>query len=183
MAEPTGDELYSHAEDVYFGYREAVNGVLALIHDGPWEVGDGAYGMEPSGAGCGDGWNFGLARSTKVDPADQDRMRQDVADYLTDVGYEVEGMDLGSGEVTSSDVIVRKQAPFSLLTVTFVNNGNALVVVDTACNPGDRSELSDMLFGGVYLAEGYLPQQESPSDPLFFGVTPGDPQFLPSPTP
>lgn len=184
VAEPTGDELYSQAEQVYFEYREVVNGVLAAIDDGPWAVGDGAYGMEPAGAGCGDdGWNFSLTRSTKVDPAEQDRLRQAAADYLIDAGYEVDGMDLGSGEVTSSDVIVREQGVFSLLTVTFVNNGNVLVIADTACHPGDRFELGDMLFGGVYLAEGYLPREESPSDPLFFGITPGDPQFLPSPSP
>jgi hypothetical protein len=183
VAQPSGDDLYTQAEKVYFEYREAVNGVLAVIHDGPWEVGDGPYGMEPSSVGCGDGWNFSLARSTKVDPAQQDQLRQDVADYLTDAGYEVEGMDLGSGEVTSSDVIVREQAPFSLLTVTFINNGNVLVVADTACHPGDHFELNDMLFGDAQLAKGYLPRQESPADPLFFGITPGDPQFLPSPSP
>ncbi|NLP84097.1 hypothetical protein HF576_09560 [Microbacterium sp. CFH 90308] len=184
VVKPTGDELFAQAEEVYFEYREAVNGVLAVISDGPWEVdGSSAYGMVPSSAGCGDGWNFSLARSTKVDPAAQDQMRQDVADHLTDAGYEVEGMDLGSGEITSSDVIVREQAPFSLLTVTFVDNGNVLVVADTACHPGDHFELNDMLFGDAQLAKGYLPQQESPSDPLFFGITPGDPQFLPSPAP
>ncbi|MCP2635287.1 hypothetical protein K0817_001735 [Microbacterium sp. HD4P20] len=183
VAEPSGDELYAQAEEVYLEYREIVNGALAVIYDGPWSVGDGAYGMEPSTAGCGDGWNFSLTRTTNVDPAEQDRMRQDVADYLTEAGYEVEGMDLGSGEVTSSDVIVREQGIFSLLTVTFVNNGNVVVLADTVCRPGDHFELADMLFGDVYLAEGYLPREESPSDALFFGITPGDPQFLPSPSP
>lgn len=184
VAEPTSDELYAQAEEVYFAYREFVNGLLAVIHDGPWEVRDsGAYGMVPSGGGCGDGWNFSLSRSTTVDPAQQDRMRQDVADYLADAGYEVEGMDLGSGEPVSSDVIVREQGLFSLLTVTFVDNGSVLLVADTACHPGDHVELGDMLFGDAQLAKGYLPREESPSDPLFFGVTPGDPQFLPSPSP
>lgn len=184
VAEPTDEELYDRAEEVYFEYREIVNGVLATIHDGPWEVsGSSAYGMVPSSAGCGDGWNFSLTRTTTIDPVEQDRIRQDVADHLTDAGYEVEGMDLGSGEVTSSDVIVREQGIFSLLTVTFVNNGNVVVLADTACQPGDDIELGDMLFGDARLAQGYLPRQESPSDPLFFGITPGDPQFLPSPSP
>ncbi|WP_127819440.1 hypothetical protein [Microbacterium sp. CPCC 204701] len=184
MAEPTGDELYAQAEEVYFEYRGFVNDLLAVIDDGPWKVRDsGAYGMVPSGGGCGDGWNFSLSRATAVDPAEQDRMRRDVADFLTDAGYEVEGMDLGSREVVSSDVIVREQGLFSLLTVTFVNNGNVLVVADTACHPGDPVELGDMLFGDAQLAKGYLPREESPSDPLFFGITPGDPQFQPSPSP
>jgi hypothetical protein len=184
VAEPSGDELYAQAEEVYFEYREFLNGLLAVVHDGPWEVRDsGAYGMVPSSGGCGDGWKYTLSRSTTVDPAEQDRVRQEVADYLTDAGYEVEGMDLGSGEVTSSDVIVREQGLFSLLTVTFVNNGNVLVVADTACHAGDGNELGDMLFGDAQLAKGYLPREESPSDPLFFGITPGDPQFLPSPSP
>ena len=184
VAEPTGDELYAQAEQVYFEYREFLNGLLAVIHDGPWEVsGSGAYGMVPSSVRCDDGWKFTFARSTTVDPAEQDRMRQDVADYLTEAGYEVESMDLGSGEVASSDVIVREQGLFSLLTVTFVSNGNVHVVADTACHPGDEYELGDMLFGDAQLAKGYLPREESPSDPLFFGITPGDPQFLPSPSP
>lgn len=183
-AEPTGEELYTQAEEVYFEYREFVNGLLGVISEGPWTVsGSGSYGMVPGSAGCGDGWNFSLTRSTTVDPAEQDRLRQEVADYLADAGYEVEGMDLGSGDVTSSDVIVREQGLFSLLTVTFVNNGSVLVAADTACHPGDDIELGDMLFGDAKLAEGYLPREESPSDPLFFGITPGDPRFLPSPSP
>ncbi len=184
MADPTGDELYAQSEEVYFEYREFVNGLLAVIHDGPWEVRDsGAYGMVPSGGGCGDGWNFSLSRATAVDPAELDRLREDAADYLTDGGYQVEGMDAGSSEVVSRDVIVREQGLFSFLTVTFVNNGNVLVVADTACHPGDHFELGDMLFGDAQLAKGYLPREESPSDPLFFGITPDDPQFLPSPSP
>lgn len=182
MAEPTGDELYAQAEALYFDYRETTNGVQAQIDEGPWTVGGGGagYGMQPSGAGCGDGWKFDLSRATTIDTGDMDAARQAVADHLTDAGFEVEGMDLGTGEVTSSDVIVREQGVFSLLTVTFVSNGNVLVTATTTCNAGDPSELSDMLFGGVRLADGYLPTEEAPSDPLFFGITPGDPQFVTS---
>jgi hypothetical protein len=49
-----------------------------------------------------------------------------------------------------------------------------------------RDELSELLFHGERLGAGYLPADvESPTDPLFFGITPGDPQFVretPAPT-
>lgn len=179
VAEPTGDELYERAESLYMDFRTKTNAVLAAVHDGPWDIADGGYGMSPSGVGCGDGWKFDLTRSTTIDPAVIDDKRAAAAAALVSEGFEVENMDLGSGEVTSSDVIVREQDVYSLLTVTFVNNGNVLVTATTPCNPGDKFELGERLFGTETLRNGYLPQQESPSDPLFFGITPGDPQFLP----
>ncbi|MGA7147727.1 MAG: alpha/beta hydrolase [Microbacterium sp.] len=151
MAAPSDDELYAQAEQVYFDYREAVNGVLEVIHDGPWEVGDGAYGMVPSGAGCGDRWNFKLTRTTTIDRAEQDRIRQDVADHLTDAGYEVEGMDLGSEAVTSSDVIVRKQGIFSLLTAVVygVQKDAAGRVIDPFAGVTNVNVLVGGMFSGL----------------------------------
>lgn len=179
----TDEQLFERAEAVYMEYRTATNGVLSLIDEGPWEVPEGGYGMAPSDTGCGDGWKFELARSTVVDPAEQPRLRQAVAEHLAAEGYEVEGMDLASGSASSGDVIVREQGVYSLLTVTFVDNGNVLVRATTSCQPGDWLALDTQIFGEDALGFGYLPQQEAPSDPLFFGITPGDPQFLPSPTP
>lgn len=49
VAEPTGEELFERAESLYLDFRETTNGVLAAVHDGPWEV--GTYGMLPSGVG------------------------------------------------------------------------------------------------------------------------------------
>lgn len=184
MATPTGDELVAQAKQHHLDYREVTNGVQALIYDGPWEAPGGSFGMQPAGAGCPDNsYKFDLARTTKVDPAQHAEQSAAVQKYLIDAGYELDGMDLGSGEMQSSDVIVRKQGDFSLLMVTFITNGNVLVTATTKCWPGDRYELSDLMFGGVNLSEGYLPREESPSDPLFFGVTPGEPAFGPTPTP
>ncbi|WP_282848900.1 hypothetical protein [Microbacterium oxydans] len=184
MATPTGDELVAQAKQHYLDYREVTNGVQALIFEGPWEAPGGSFGMEPSGAGCPDGsYKFSLARSTEVDPAQHAERSLAVQKYLTEAGYELDGMDLGSGETQSSDVIVREQGDFSLLTVTFITNGNVLVTATTKCWPGDRYELGDLLFGDANLSEGYLPREESPSDPLFFGVTPGEPAFGPTPKP
>lgn len=39
------------------------------------------------------------------------------------------------------------------------------------------------MVGGAAFSEGHLPREESPSDPLFFGVTPGEPGFGPTPSP
>ncbi len=179
---PTGDELYAQARELYFSYREVTNGVLERIDPGPWEVGS-SYGMEPSAAGCGDGWKFALSRSTTVDPADQPAMREAVTDYLTSAGYDVEGQDVGADGAVAREVVVEKQDPFSSLRVTFATSGNVLVTATTRCMPGDIGELDERLFGDAVLAEGYLPRTESPSDPLFFGITPGEPGFLPTPTP
>lgn len=184
MATPTGDELVAQAKQHYLDYRGVTNELQALIFDGPWEVPDGSYGMVPSSSGCpADSYKFELTRSTHVDPDTQEALSGAVRAHLTDAGYEVEGQDLGSGEVQSTDVIVRKQRDFSLLMVTFVSNGNVLVTATTTCWPGDEHELADLLFGDAVLSEGYLPREESPSDPLFFGVTPGEPAFGQTPAP
>lgn len=184
MAIPTGEELVAQAEQHYRDYRSVTNEVQARIFDGPWQVETASFGMQPSAAGCSDeSYKFDLARTTRVDPEAHDAAREDVATYLADAGYDVESKDLGSGEAKSTDVIVREQGDFSLLMVTFIANGNVLVTATTKCWPGDRHELSDLMFGGVTLSEGYLPREESPSDPLFFGVTPGEPAFGPTPAP
>ncbi|MGO4489871.1 hypothetical protein [Microbacterium sp. 2RAF4] len=184
MATPTGDELVAQAKDHYFDYRGVTNDVQALIFDGPWAVGDGAYGMEPAGAGCPDGsFKFDLARTTAVPTEKHEALSAVVQKHLEDAGYDIDGQELGSGESASTDVIVREQGDFSLLMVTFIASGKVLVTATTKCWPGDRAELSKLIFGGVYLSEGYLPREESPSDPLFFGVTPGEPAFGPTPTP
>ena len=184
MVTPTGDELLSQAKQHYLDYRGVTNDVQALIFDGPWPVKVSAFGMQPAGAGCPDGsYKFDLARSTTVDPAQHPALSASVRDYLEGAGYEVDGQELGSGEAKSTDVIVREQGDFSLLMVTFIANGAVSVTATTKCWPGDRVELSGLMFGGATLSEGYLPREESPSDPLFFGVTPGEPAFGPTPKP
>jgi hypothetical protein len=67
--------------------------------------------------------------------------------------------------------------------VTFIANGSVLVSAATACWPSDADELADQLFGDATLSEGYLPREEAPDDPLFFGITPDQPGFRPSAAP
>ncbi len=75
---------------------------------------------------------------------------------------------------------VRDEGDFSLLLVEIRQDGRVRIAAETACWPGDREELSELLFHGERLGEGYLPTDvESPTDPLFFGITPGDPQVRP----
>ena len=175
---PTGDELFAEARQHYFEYRTVTNDIQALIYEGPWEADIGSYGMQPSGAGCDDNaYAFDLTRTTRLPEAGQKDLGSLVLDYLDDAGYEVGGQELGSGTSQSLDLIVRKQAPFSQLMVTIIGNGSVLVTATTACWPGDEDELSELISGGVNLSAGYLPDQESPTDPLFFGVTPGEPAF------
>ncbi len=180
MTTPTGDELFAQAREHYFSYRTVTNAVQALIHDGPWGSDGGSYGMEPSGAGCDDGtYKFDLLRDTQIDPATLPEVTDRVRDYLNGQGFTVTGWDLGSGVYATHDLHVRDQGDFDLLMITFFTNGGVIVAAETRCWPGDYIKLGDLMFGDVYLSEGYLPREESPSDPLFFGVTPGDPQFLP----
>ena len=177
MATPTGDELVAQAKQHYLDYRTVTNDVQALIFDGAWEADIGSYGMQPSPEGCGDGtYRFDFTRTTKVAEEEQDAARDRVLSYLK-ASYEIEGQDLGSGDSQSTDLIVNKQGDFSQLMVTFIANGSVLVTAITKCWPGDADELSDLIFGDVNLAEGYLPAEESPSDPLFFGITPGEPAY------
>lgn len=183
-AAPTGDALVAEAEQHYLEYRTITNDVQALIDDGPWRAEVSAYGMQPSGAGCSsDSYKFDLTRTTEVDAAQHAALRQEVVEYLTGAGYEVEGQQLGSGASASTDVIVREQADFSLLMVTFIENDSILVSATTMCWPGDRYDLSRAIFGGVTLGDGYLPREEAPSDPLFFGIAPGAPDFGPTSSP
>ncbi|MGV8883279.1 MAG: hypothetical protein ACOH19_14115 [Rhodoglobus sp.] len=179
MATPTGDELVAQAKQHYLDYRTVTNEVQALIFEGPWEADIGTFGMQPAGAGCRDDtYKFDLIRSTRLDQGAHAAAHDKVLEYLTQAGYTVEGKDLGSGDSKSDDLIVRKQGDFSQLMVTFIANGSVLVTATTQCWPGNRTELSKLIFGGVnLLEEGYLPHEESPSDPLFFGVTPGEPAF------
>jgi len=178
MATPTGDELVAQARQHYLDYREVTNNVQALIFDGPWQTDVASFGMQPVGAGCSDDtYRFDLTRTTQLEPEQQPGASEKVLAYLTEAGYTVEGQELGSGDSKSLDLIVRKQGDFSSLMVTFIGNGSVLVTAATKCWPGDQADLSGLIFGGVTLSEGYLPREESPSDPLFFGVTPGEPAF------
>lgn len=180
----TGEELVDQAEQHYRDYRTVTNDVQRLIFDGPWQTDIGSYGMQPVDLGCDAGqYAFDLVRTTRVDPAAQASMRESVVAYLEDAGFDLEEQELGDGDSQSTDVIVRKQGDFSQLMVTFIANGSVLVSATTACWPGDADELGDLLFGDAVLAEGYLPREESPDDPLFFGVTPGEPSFRPGATP
>lgn len=186
MSIPAGDELLSQAEEHYTSYRTVTNAVQALILDGPWAVEPSEFGMQPAGAGCpDDSYKFSLTRQANVEPDQQAAMSEAIREYLEDQDYSVETQDLGSGSAESRDIIVREQGDFSMLMVTFIQNGSVLVTATTKCWPGDRYELGDMLFGDATLSQGYLPREESPSDELFFGITPGEPAFreTQSPTP
>jgi len=184
---PTGDALYAEAEQTYFDYRGLVNELQLALHDGTWEVGQlGSYGMQPLRCDNGNGYYFSLHRNVVLD-GDK---RQDYADlaeqFLAEQGFSPARGTLGADDHDGQliQVVVRDEGDFAMLLVEFRKNGNIGISADTRCRPGDSYELSDLLFGGVYLSEGYLPiDTESPSDPLFFGITPGDPQFVRNPSP
>jgi len=53
VAEPTGEELFERAESLYLDFQETTNGVLAAVHDGPWEVGRTGCCRRESGAATG----------------------------------------------------------------------------------------------------------------------------------
>lgn len=184
---PTGDALYAEAEAHYLSYREFVNGLQSEYSTGPWKIGQlGSYGMQPLACDGERGYQYHLHRSLRLDPAGRDSYADTAMEYLT-----AQGMSPGRGLIGADDhegqvlqVIVRDEGDFSVLLIEFLKNGNIGITVDTTCWPGDRDELRNLLFGGFSLSDGYLPMDfEAPTDPLFFGVTEGDPQFLdPTPT-
>jgi len=186
---PTGDARYADAEQTYLSYREVVNELQLQYHNGPWEVGSiGSYGMQPNQCDNDAGYNFTLHRSIRLDASQREEYADIAERFLKEEGLspsrQVIGADDNDGQVLQ--VIVRDQGDYELFLVRILKNGSVGISVDTACPPGDAFELSDILFGGVYLSEGYLPDVEAPTDPLCFGITPGDPQFVsedPTPTP
>lgn len=179
MVVPTGQVLFDQAEQKYRDYRSVVNGVQAAIFDGPWGVG-GDYGMLPSDLQCEEGeYKFHLTRSVELDPSDYEAAQGRARDALVEAGFSFDGQGLGSGEQSSVDLVVKDQLGFSELRVAFFQATTGVIVwARTDCSPGDRHELSNLLFHGELDLNGYLPKMESPSEPLFFGITPGDPQFV-----
>lgn len=185
---PTGDALYADAERTYFEYREVVNGVQSVLSTGPWVVGQlGEYGMQPQRCEGDAGYQFSLGRLLRLEAADRERHADAIEEYLTDIGMSPERRALGSGDRVLIQIEARDEKGLEQLLVEFDPNGTAVVSATTACRPGDARELGDLLFGDTYLGEGYLPiDVEAPTDPLFFGITPGEPQFVretPNPTP
>lgn len=171
MAQQTPDEQFDKAEELYLAYRETTNGVLAVIHDGPWDV--ETYGITPNPGSCDDGWQFEFARTTTIDPAEVPAARSAAAEQLKSEGFDVEGMELDGADASSSDLIVREQGVYSLLTITFVDNGNVVVAATTPCNGGDPDAIAERVFGGDPLDADPLPIREAPSDPVQFRVPPG----------
>jgi hypothetical protein len=186
---PTGDALSADAEQTYLEYREVVSELQLAFHDGPWTVGGlGSYGMQPNQCDS-TGYNFTFYRSIRLDGSQRTEYADIAERFLKEQGLSPERQVIGADDKAGQvlQVIVRDQGDYELFLVKILKNGNISINIDTACRPGDAFELSEMLFGGVYLNEGYLPTDvEAPTDPLFFGITPGDPQFVrddPTPTP
>lgn len=184
---PTGDALYADAEQTYMEYREFVNGVQSVLSTDPWTIGQlGVYGMQPDGCDGGTGYRFDLNRRLEMDAADREANADTVERHLEQAGMSPSRRVLGEGDGSIIQVGVRDEGVFAQLLVEFRETGTVRISAETACRPGDALSLADMLFGDVFLSEGYLPTEtESPTDPLFFGITPGDPQFVretPAPT-
>lgn len=177
---PTGEALYADAEKTYMEYREFVNGVQSVLSTGPWEIGQlGVYGMQPDRCDGGAGYRFDLNRTLKMDAADREANADAVEAHLERAGMTPSRRLLGEGDRSIIQVGVRDQGVFGQLLIEFRGTGTVRVSAETVCRPGDALDLADMLFGDVYLSQGYLPTDvESPTDPLFFGITPGDPQFV-----
>jgi hypothetical protein len=176
---PTGEALYADAEQTYMDYREFVNGVQSVLSTGPWIVGQiGDYGMQPDNCDDGNGYQFHLGRRLTMDLADREQNADAVEQYLTDAGLSPSRRTLGEGKEALVQIAVADERGFELLLVEFRKNGNAQISAATTCRPGNAHDLSDMLFGDEVFLGGYLPSDfESPTDPLFFGITPGDPTF------
>lgn len=174
---PTGEALYADAEKTYFEYREFVNGVQSVIASGPWGLGQ--YGMQPSRCDDNTGYEFDLGRTLQIDVAQRQMHVDAVVKHLEDAGMSPSYGTLGSGGRKLIQFLVSDEGGFDKLLLTFDYDGRVVLSATTACRPGDAFALSDMIFGEEHTLTGYLPSDaEAPTDPLFFGITPGDPQFV-----
>lgn len=179
---PTGDALVASAEENYLRYRGFVNDLQSTLSTGPWEIGQiGSYGMQPGSCASDTGYEFTLRRTLLADPADTATNADTVTAFLRDAGMSPKSRTLGEENDPGKlvQVGVRDEGDFSQLLIQFYGDGRIRVSATTVCWPGDAKELREAIFGDVYLTEGYLPTDvEAPTDPLFFGITPGDPQFV-----
>ncbi|PQZ54779.1 hypothetical protein CQ040_14410 [Microbacterium sp. MYb54] len=186
---PQGQALFNEAEENYLRYRGFVNELQTTLADEDWKIGQlGVYGMQPVECDGDDQYRFDLNRSIELDGAQREAYADSVEEFLTDNDMTPQRRVLGEDgqEGQLIQLTVRDEGDFSLLLVEIRQDGRVRIAAETACWPGDRDELSELLFHGERLGEGYLPTDvESPTDPLFFGITPGDPQFVrdtPAPT-
>ena len=186
---PTGDELFSEAEANYLRYREFVNELQSTLSTDPWEIGQlSSYGMQPSACAGPDTYQYRLNRHVQLSASERESYADTAEAFLADQGFHpgrsVLGTDDQEGQLIQ--VKVRGEGDFELLLVEIDKTGNVLVAARTNCWAGNQAELSERLFHGEALGAGYLPTDvEAPTDPLFFGITPGDPQFVretPAPT-
>lgn len=179
---PQGAALVAEAEENYLRYRTVTNDLQARLSPEPWEVRQvGSYGMQPHACEDDSSYSFRLSRMTSLDAADRGRNADIAEAFLQDAGFAPVRRTLGE-EGSSSQQIqigVKDEGDFAQLLVTISVEGRVQVSATTVCWPGDRDALSEGIFHGVNLGEGYLPTDtESPSAPLFFGITPGEPQFV-----
>lgn len=177
---PTGQALFDDAEANYLRYRGFLNELQSTLSDGEWRIGQvGVYGMQPVECDAGH-YRFDLNRSVDLDGSRREQYADTVEQFLADKDMAPQRKVLGSddqdGQITQ--LTVRDAGDFSLLLVEIRKDGQIRIAAETTCWPGDRDELSELLFHGERLGAGYLPTDgEAPTDPLFFGITPGDPQF------
>lgn len=177
---PSGRALFDEAEKNYFAYRSLVNELQSTLSTGNWAIGQvGVYGTQP--VECSrDQYRFDLNRSIMLDGSEREAYADRVEAFFVDREMApmrgVLGSDDQEGQLIR--VTVRDKGDFSLLLVEIRKDGRVRFAAETTCWPGDRDELSEMLFHDERLSDGYLPTGvESPADPLFFGIKPGDPQF------
>lgn len=179
---PSGHSLYDDAEENYVRYRGFVNDLQSTMSEKDWEIDQlGAYGMQPIECDAASQYRFDLNRSIVLDASKREDYADTVEEFLANKGMTVQRSVLGAddqqGQLTQ--LMVRDEGDFSLLLVEIRQDGRVRVAVETVCWPGDRDELSALLFHGERLGAGYLPTDvESPTDPLFFGITPGEPRFI-----
>lgn len=179
---PSGSSLFDEAEANYLRYRGFVNELQSTLSTEDWEIGQlGVYGMQPVECDGAGQYRFDLNRSIALDGAQREAYADTVEGFLSDNDMSPRRSVLGDDDQEGQliQVTVRDEGDFSLLLVEIRQDGRVRIAAETTCWPGDRDELSTLLFHGERLGAGYLPTDvESPADPLFFGITPGEPQFV-----
>jgi hypothetical protein len=182
---PTGADLYTQARKVNVSMKEEIAAFQLSIFDGEW--GTGEYGDIPVRCGS-NGYRFSFDRGTPLEDGwwmPQESTEAKMAammKWLDEHGWsEIRSLSY-SGGVTSTSIEAKKpSAHIDDLLITFSpGEANDIVSVRVmgTCEPGDQSELRDLMYPDGLTEYEERPTEHPTTEPKFGLATPA-----PTPSP
>lgn len=186
---PTGVTLYHEARDVYSTMREEVAALQMHVFDGAWDL--SGYGVAPEKCGA-NGYRFTLTRGTPLDdgwwlPQGTTREKADaLMGWLHEHGWSDIRLRTYTDGVTSVNIEATKPASHieDLLITLSAGTANDIVHLSATgiCEPGDQSELRDLMFPNG-LSGFKAPPSAHPTVEPPFGLATPTPEPSSTPTP